>query len=205
MTAVHHLPDGSFRGPWPDGEAPRLRDVARVVRQYFAAIAKDRRSGAVVLKSEPAIVYPRADQRDCSATWIGHSTVLLQVGGLNVVTDPVFCKRASPVQWFGPRRRMDPAIDISALPTLDVVLISHNHYDHLDQAAVRHLAAVNPNTTWVVPLRLGSLLRHWGVRDVIELDWWQRAEVNGLVITATPARHFSGRGLRDRNRTLWCG
>jgi N-acyl-phosphatidylethanolamine-hydrolysing phospholipase D len=204
MKAVHHLPDGKFRNPWPDSELPGWRDVVRVVRERLTSATRDapRRSFPM---SIPALVYPRAKERDFSATWIGHSTVLLQIGGLNVLTDPVFCERASPVQWLGPRRVMDPALAINALPPLDIVLISHNHYDHLDKVAVRRLAALNPATTWVVPLGLGAYIRRWGVHNIVELDWWQSAEVNGLVLTGTPARHFSGRGVNDRNKSLWCG
>jgi N-acyl-phosphatidylethanolamine-hydrolysing phospholipase D len=205
MTADHHLRDGQFRNPWPDSGLPKLGDVVRVVREYVAATRRDAGLLVPIERAAPVIGSPRADRRDFGATWIGHSTVLLQIGGLNVLTDPAFCKRASPVQWFGPRRVTEPALEISALPPLDVVLISHNHYDHLDKAAARRLAAVNPNTTWVVPLGLAACIRRWGVREVIELDWWQRAEASGLGITATPTRHFSGRGLHDRNRTLWCG
>jgi N-acyl-phosphatidylethanolamine-hydrolysing phospholipase D len=205
MSVAHRLPDGSFRNPWPESEVPGWRAVPRVLVEHVAGRMRSRSSRVALEKAKPNIAYPRAEQRDFSATWIGHSTVFLQVGGLNVLTDPVFCKRASPIQWFGPRRMIDPALEASALPPIDVVLISHNHYDHLDKAAVRQLAAVNLTTTWVVPLGLGARIRQWGARDVVELDWWQRVEVRGLGITATPARHFSGRGFRDRNRTLWCG
>jgi N-acyl-phosphatidylethanolamine-hydrolysing phospholipase D len=131
--------------------------------------------------------------------------VLLQIGGLNVLTDPVFSERAFPVQWMGPRRVMDPGLAIDALPPLDVVTVSHSHYDHLDRSAVKRIAAAHPEATWIVPLRLGAYIRPWGARDIIELDWWQEIEVRGLRVTATPARHFSARRLGDRNRTLWCG
>jgi len=151
----------------------------------------------------PSIVYPRATAN--TATWIGHSTVLLQLGALNVLTDPVFCQRAFPVQWLGPRRVMDPAISIDQLPPLDVVLLSHNHYDHLDKAAVRQIARAQPRATWVVPLKLGAYLRPWGLREIVELDWWQATSLGGLTVTATPARHMSARRAGDRNRTLWCG
>jgi N-acyl-phosphatidylethanolamine-hydrolysing phospholipase D len=140
-----------------------------------------------------------------TATWVGHSTVLLQVGGLNVLTDPMWSERAFPVQWAGPRRIMPPAMALEALPPLDVVLLSHNHYDHLDRSTVRQLAGRHPDTTWVVPLALGRYIRGFGVRNVVELDWEEAAEVRGATIRATPARHFSARRLRDRNRTLWCG
>jgi N-acyl-phosphatidylethanolamine-hydrolysing phospholipase D len=150
-------------------------------------------------------VYPRAGATDLRATWIGHSTVLLQMGGLNLITDPVFSPRAFPVQWMGPRRVMDPGLALEALPPLDLVLLSHNHYDHLDRPAVKRLARAHPGATWIVPLGLGRYVRGWGAREIVELDWWRSAEVNGARITATPARHFSNRRLGDRNRSLWCG
>jgi N-acyl-phosphatidylethanolamine-hydrolysing phospholipase D len=127
------------------------------------------------------------------------------MGGLNILTDPVFSQRAFPVQWAGPRRIMNPAISISELPPLDVVLLSHSHYDHLDKPAVKAIAKAHPQATWVVPLRLGAYIRGWNVRRVLELDWWDEAMVGKLRVTATPARHFSARRLGDRNKTLWCG
>ena len=131
--------------------------------------------------------------------------MLLQIGGLNVLTDPVFSERAFPVQWMGPRRVMDPGLALDALPPLDIIVVSHSHYDHLDRPAVKRIAAAHPEATWIVPLRLGAYIRPWGARDIIELDWWQEIEVRGLRVTATPARHFSARRPGDRNRTLWCG
>jgi N-acyl-phosphatidylethanolamine-hydrolysing phospholipase D len=153
----------------------------------------------------PVIAHPRANDSVATATWIGHSTVLLQVGGLNVLTDPVFSERAFPVQWMGPRRVVPPALSLDALPPIDVVLISHNHYDHLDKPAVKWLARSHAQATWVVPLGLAAYIRGWGAQTVIELDWWQRTGVRGLGVTATPARHFSARRLGDRNKSLWCG
>jgi N-acyl-phosphatidylethanolamine-hydrolysing phospholipase D len=151
------------------------------------------------------VSYPRAGESELAATWIGHSTVLLQIGGLNVLTDPVFSERASPVQWAGPRRVMEPGLAIDALPPLDAVLLSHNHYDHLDRPAVKQLARAHPRAAWIVPLGLGRYIRGWGARDIVELDWWQPATLGALCVTATPARHFSARRAGDRNRSLWCG
>ena len=131
--------------------------------------------------------------------------MLLQFGGLNILTDPVFSQRASPVQWAGPRRVMDPALSLDALPPIDVIFLSHNHYDHLDRPSVRRIARTNPRATWFVPLGLAALIRKWGAREIVELDWWQQSSGDGLRVTATPARHFSARTLRDRNKTLWCG
>ena len=131
--------------------------------------------------------------------------MLLQISGLNVLADPVFSARAFPVQWAGPRRVMDPGVALDALPPLDVVLVSHSHYDHLDRPAVKRIARAHPDATWIVPVGLGAYIRPWGARDVSELDWWQETTSRGLRVTATPARHFSARRLGDRNRTLWCG
>jgi N-acyl-phosphatidylethanolamine-hydrolysing phospholipase D len=155
--------------------------------------------------AEPDIRRPRRDDAEVTATWVGHSTVLLQIGALNVLTDPVFSPRAFPVQWMGPRRVMDPGVALDALPPLDVVLLSHSHYDHLDRPAVKRIARAHPQATWVVPLGLGGIIRKWGARRTVELDWWQEATLGPLRVTATPARHFSARGFGDRNRSLWCG
>jgi N-acyl-phosphatidylethanolamine-hydrolysing phospholipase D len=153
----------------------------------------------------PDVVYPRRAANDFAATWVGHSTALLQCGGLNIVTDPVFSQRASPVSWAGPRRVMDAAVSLQQLPPLDVVLLSHNHYDHLDKPSVKKIARAHPGAVWFVAAGLGETIRRWGVANIVELDWWQSAMVNGCRVTATPARHFSARGMFDRNETLWCG
>ena len=204
--AERHLrPDGRFHNPWPHSEPHGWRDLLRWARarRSLELVPSPRRGTFPV--SPPQIVYPRARAVELRATWIGHSTVLLQIGGLNVLTDPVFSQRAFPVQWIGPRRVMDPALAIEALPPLDVIVVSHNHYDHLDRPAVKRIARAHPGAAWVVPLGLGSYIGAWGAREIIELDWWQSAMVHGLRVTATPARHFSNRRLGDRNRTLWCG
>jgi N-acyl-phosphatidylethanolamine-hydrolysing phospholipase D len=197
--------DGRFRNPWPNSEPHDWRALLRWARERRSqTLARSPRRGTFPVAT-PAILYPRASSTDFTATWIGHSTVLLQLGRLNVLTDPVFSERAFPVQRMGPRRIMNPGLAIDALPSLDVILLSHNHYDHLDRLAVKRLAKVHPRTTWLVPLGLGAYVRGWGARDIIELDWWQETALDGLRVTATPARHFSARRLGDRNRSLWCG
>ena len=201
----HRGPDGRFRNPWPHSEPHGWRALlawTRDRRRHPPPPSPARGSFAVVT---PDIVHPRAGRDDLLATWIGHSTVLLQLGGLNLITDPVFSQRAFPVQWLGPRRLMDPALPLDHLPPLDLILISHSHYDHLDRPAVRQLARRHPGATWVLPLGLGDYIRGWGAREIVELDWWQTAQVRGVAVTATPARHFSARRLGDRNRSLWCG
>src|SRR6266567_327772 len=155
MGPAHRAPDGSFRNPWPDSEPRGWGDVLRWTRERRAqsrAATPPRGSFPI---STPAISYPRGSDAGFAATWIGHATVLLQFGGLNVLTDPVFSQRAFPLQWMGPRRVMDAALPISALPPIDVVVLSHNHYDHLDKPAVKRIASAHPRTTWIVPLRLG--------------------------------------------------
>ena len=194
-----------FRNPWPNSEPHDWREVVRFLAWRRGRIrAPTPRRGSFPV-STPAVAYPRAETSDATVTWIGHSSALLQLGGINALTDPVFSRRAFPVQWLGPRRVMDPGLPIDALPPIDVVLLSHNHYDHLDRLAVKHIARTNPGAAWVVPLGLGVYIRRWGPREIVELDWWQQTAIKGLGVMATPARHFSGRGLGDRNRSLWCG
>ncbi|NMS18703.1 hydrolase, partial [Vibrio parahaemolyticus] len=120
-----------------------------------------------------------------------------------VMTDPVFSDRASPVQWAGPKRFHQTPITIEDLPTIDVVVISHDHYDHLDKASIKVLG--DKVGTFLVPLKVGQLLVNWGVpkEKVIELDWWESHSVDGIEYTLTPTQHFSGRGLTDRATTLW--
>ena len=202
---AHHAPEGGFRNPWPDSEPRSWSEAMRWWRERRKHNLAPSPSPGSFPSATPMISYPRAETADFTATWVGHSTVLLQMGGLNILTDPVFSLRASPVQWTGPRRLMDPALALDALPPLDVVLLSHNHYDHLDKPAVRRLARAHPGAAWIVPLRLGAYIRGWGVSEPIELDWWQQAHVRGLHVTATPSRHFSARRVGDRMKTLWCG
>ena len=204
-SAAHRAPDGSFLNPWPDSALRGWRDVLRWMRERRTRPRAATPPRGSFPTAAPAISYPRAGDAGLAATWIGHSTVLLQIGGLNVLTDPVWSLRASPSQWVGPRRIMDAAVAIDALPPLDVVVLSHNHYDHLDRAAVRRIAKMHPRATWIAPLGVGHSLRAWGARELVELDWWQATVIDGLRVTATPSRHFSGRGFRDRNRSLWCG
>lgn len=153
----------------------------------------------------PTYAQPRLRREELAITWIGHSTVLIQIGGLNVLTDPMWANRASPVPFAGPRRRLPPAVAIDALPPIDVVLISHNHYDHLDLPTVRHLVRRRSDTRWLAPLGLRGDLERAGARLVHEHAWWDHHETDGVRFDCVPAQHSSGRGFRDRNRSLWCG
>lgn len=205
MTDSHRKPDGRFFNPWPDSEPRNFGDVVRWNRERRGQPRSPTPPRGSFPTAKPDIARPRGRANGPTATWIGHSTVLLQLDGLNVLTDPMFSQRASPVQWAGPRRVMDPALAIHELPPIDVVLLSHSHYDHLDRISVEQLARAHKDAAWIVPLELGKTIQRWGARQVVELDWWQDAEVEGMRVTATPARHFSARTPFDRNETLWCG
>lgn len=144
----------------------------------------------------------RENHRDFTVTWIGHSTVLVQLDGLNILADPIWSERASPVGFAGPKRHVAPGVRFEDLPDIHVVLISHNHYDHFDRATIRRFGN---RPLYLVPRGLGSLLEKSGVYRYKEFGWWESIRVEDAEITCTPARHFSARGLFDRNRALWCG
>lgn len=137
-------------------------------------------------------------------TFINHSTFIIHVDGLNILTDPIWSERCSPFQFAGPRRMRPPGISFDNLPQIDLVILSHNHYDHLDKNTIKKIQkAYNPS--YFVPLGLKSLMKKWGCKKVAELDWWQETSFQNLTITATPANHFSSRGIFDRDKTLWAG
>jgi len=143
-------------------------------------------------------------------TWIGHATVLAQFGGLNVITDPVFSERVSPLSFIGPKRAVAPGLTLGALPHIDLVLISHNHYDHLDDASVRALAKQPGGPPlFIVPLGIEAWFADREIVNVVELDWWQPHKVASpagpVDVVLTPVQHWSGRGLNDRMKTLWGG
>ena len=124
-------------------------------------------------------------------TWIGHSTVLFQMGGKTVITDPVFSQRCSPVSFAGPKRYQQPALTIAELPPVDFAVISHNHYDHLDKESVLGLGE---NVHWLVPLGLKAWFTDIGIQNVTEMDWWQEMTIGNVRFVATPTQHWSARG-----------
>ena len=149
--------------------------------------------------------WARPIETGLRATWLGHSTVLIEIDGFRVLTDPVWGERASPWQFAGPKRFQPVPIPIEALPPLDAVVISHDHYDHLDYPSIRALAA--RDAPFITALGVGAHLESWGIpaARITELDWWEHLDLHGgaLRITAAPSQHFSGRAMNDRNRTLW--
>lgn len=152
-----------------------------------------------------AVRQPRAEGAECAITWVGHSSFLIQTGGLNILTDPVWSDRCAPVQWAGPKRYVAPGVPFAELPPIDVVLQSHDHYDHLDDWSVRAIARAHPRAHWITPLGVGRRLAARGVRTTTELDWWQQHANTAFRVTCVPAQHFSGRTPWDRNTTLWGG
>lgn len=192
--------NGKFRNP-----EPMKNDMWLAAKEYFHA-------SPIAIPPTPLPVEKIDPRRFLSppvsglrVTWFGHSTNLLEIDGLRLLLDPVWARRASPVQWAGPKRWYAPLLALDSLPPLDAVLISHNHFDHLDQGVVEGLASRNP--LYIVGLGLGQTLEEWGVprERVVELDWWDSTTVGDLKIVSTPARHASGRGLFDQGASLWMG
>ncbi len=136
-------------------------------------------------------------------TWLGHATALVEIDGTRILTDPVWSERVSPSEWIGPKRFFAPPLALEDLPSIDAVVVSHDHYDHLDMRTIEALAAAG--TRFFVPLGVGAHLEAWGVspESIEELDWSESRSVGEVLVTLTPARHFSGRGVRDGNATLW--
>lgn len=153
----------------------------------------------------PLDVWRRSPSTGLRLTWLGHSTLLIEIDGVRVLTDPVWSERASPLQFAGPKRFHPPPAPLDALPALDAIILSHDHYDHLDRKTVINLAKAQPGARIITSLGVGDRLERWGMPNerITELDWWEATDLRGVAVTAAPAQHFSGRGIRDRNATLW--
>ena len=201
----HHAAEG-FRNPDPGYVLKSGADVRRWRRESAEKnIPEADAYDFDLAPNDPAFLRENRTRR--TATWIGHATVLLQFDGVNVLTDPQFSERASPVQWLGPKRAVPPGIPLNDLPAIDLVVISHDHYDSLDANSIRALRRRpgGDQTLFAVPLGLAAWFRSAGIDNVRELDWWESTSLGSLTITATPAQHWSQRTLFDRNETLWSG
>lgn len=200
QSQKHHTEDG-FRNPYPGFEKRGFSDI-------FQWGVVDRIKGKKPQKPDtydfPLVINNGSVLRDStvsfSVTWIGQSTLLIQNAGLNILTDPIWSERASPVQWAGPKRFVAPGLDFDALPEIDVVVISHDHYDHLDRGTIKKLGN---KPLYFVPLGIGKLLKDWGIDHFIEMDWWDSNRYNGVEFVCLPAQHFSGRSATDRDQRLW--
>ncbi len=195
----------SFRNMHPLLSRLVKPDIAGPTLSAFLFEGNRRTPSAPLPAMDPKGRWARKPRSGLRATWLGHSTVLLEIDGVRVLTDPVWGMRASPSQWAGPKRFQPVSVPIRALPPLDAVVISHDHYDHLDHKTI--LALAKRDVPFVTSLGVGAHLEAWGVPSerIIELDWWESYALPkvDLTVTAAPSQHFSGRGLRTRNSTLW--
>jgi len=195
----------SFRNAYPI--LPGLRDpTARMPTLTDFLCGSERGVPSRPLPaSSPLEVWTRKSESGLRATWLGHSTVLIEIGRLRVLTDPVWGPRASPLRLAGPKRFQPVPVALRAMPPVDLVIVSHDHYDHLDYPTIRALAKTD--VPFVTSLGVGAHLEAWGIRAerITELDWWESHELpaGGLRVTAAPSQHFSGRTLKTRNATLW--
>lgn len=178
-------------------------ETLTILRRWLAGAknTEPNRSPEVDVRSQSDFELPPAS--GLRITWLGHSSMLVEIDGHRLLTDPVFSERASPWSLYGPRRFFEPPLTATTLPSLDAVVLSHDHFDHLDETTIKALADHVP--LFLAPLGLGAHLEYWGVAPdrIVEVDWWESVTVGDLELTGTPARHFSGRSLWDTNRTLW--
>ena len=182
--------------------APQARGFLDALRWKLASHPEP--SPSFIEDVMPSVPPRRLDASQIRVTMVNHSTVLVQRSGFNLLTDPIWSERASPLPWIGPKRRRRPGVRMEDLPPIDAVLISHNHFDHLDLPTLRQLAT-RGCSTFVVAARCARLLRSQGIESVHELDWGESLTISGVTIHCVPALHFSARGIFDRNKTLWCG
>jgi N-acyl-phosphatidylethanolamine-hydrolysing phospholipase D len=196
----HHVA-GGFKNPNPEFTRPDgWTRWSFMASRVWSSVVSPRSFETPRVANDGAVL--RAGTENPSVTWIGHATVLLQVDGLNVLTDPIWARHASPLTWMGPRRLVPPGIAFEDLPRIDVVVISHDHYDHLDLPTVKRLAAAH-DPLFLVPLGLAAWFAENGVPRVEEMDWWQAREHRGVRFVCVPAQHFSQRTPWDGGRRLW--
>lgn len=182
----------------------KLRDgVDRpTLRDFLCGGVRRVPSGPLPIVNPVATWQTRAET-GLRVTWLGHSTLLVEIDGVRILTDPVWGQRVSPLKFAGPKRFHPPPAPLASLPPLDAVIVSHDHYDHLDRPTIRALAKMR--VPFITSLGVGAHLEKFGVAPerITELDWWEKTSVRDVTVTATPAQHFSGRGIRDRNTTAW--
>ncbi len=214
-VALGHGPDDERRArmeaspQWEDGvfvnEEPMWNNYVGMFTSWSRASAYGSPEQPVAVERGDASRFASAPRSGLRVTWLGHSTQLIEIDGVTVLTDPIFGGRASPFTWAGPATWYAPPIPLDALPVPDAVLLSHDHYDHLQVETIQRMA--DWDTRFVAPLGVGAHLAYWGVppERITEVDWWDSVQVGAVEVVATPARHASGRQVFDQNRTLWAG
>ncbi len=202
MRRSPHYADGQFRNALPS----TMKTTLRLLAEWVFGAAPRRPTSAIPVE-RPTVEDLAHASDDVRLTWLGHATVLIELEGRRFLTDPVLRDDHAGPGPLGMRRFFDAPLAPDALPPLDAVLVTHDHYDHLGESTVRALVALGRAPRWVAPLGVGARLEGWGVpaEAVTELDWWEETEVAGVRVVCTPSRHFSGRAVRDRDRTLWGG
>jgi N-acyl-phosphatidylethanolamine-hydrolysing phospholipase D len=200
----HHTPNG-FRNLYINDENSLWDFLRWQWQRIFKNIAGREKYQFEIAKNNPEFL--KSNNSRTTLTWIGHATVLLQLKGKNILTDPLFSQRSSPVQWAGPKRMVSPGISMENLPPIHMVLISHDHYDALDEHSVMQLfeRPGGKDTVFFVPLGLQKWFNKRGITRVFEMDWWDNTQMNDFSLTAVPVQHWSKRSPFSRNRTLWAG
>ncbi|MDX3313309.1 MBL fold metallo-hydrolase [Streptomyces sp. NPDC054884] len=200
-----HYKDGVFQNPGGPARTRPSGSVLDFAKDFFDKERRPRRApaGTVPVHATTLADLAKPPVTGLRVTWMGHSSVLAEIDGRRVLFDPVWGERCSPFAFAGPKRLHPVPLPLAALGPVDVVVVSHDHYDHLDLPTIKALAGTD--TVFAVPLGVGAHLEHWGVSAgrLRELDWHEATEIGGLSLTATPARHFCGRGLRNTQHTLW--
>ena len=200
---LHHLPDGHFRNT--DTSVAPIRDTMEA--DSLVPTYRTKMYRLPIVRGNENLWE---DSSASTATWIGHATYYIKLKDFGILADPIFSDRASPVQFlFGPKRGTPPGRDLDSLPRVDLVLISHDHYDHLDRGSIKDIHKKWPHCIYAVPLKIGEILENWGIpkSQILELDWWEEATVQKVHLTFVPAHHTSRRGAfaSSRNSTLWGG
>ncbi len=205
-SGIHHAPRTENGYENNDGPLARASVWKWRWNRWTHGLPPAPANGYAFPVDHPDVAWIKANRSDDTMTWIGHATALLQINGVNVITDPMFSERASPFTFAGPKRRVPPGLALDELPHIDVVLISHSHYDHLDTASVEALnAQPGGPPLFLVPLGIKDWLARKGITNAQELDWGDEISVAGLDFWFMPATHWSERSLTDRNETLWGG
>jgi L-ascorbate metabolism protein UlaG (beta-lactamase superfamily) len=200
---MNHYTSNGFKNPYPGYKERTFGDLFKWLVWDKISGKRPRHPDHYAFESaDNDGAFLRKNREDFTVTWIGHSTVLVQLNGLNILTDPIWSDRASPFSFIGPKRYMKPGITLENLPPIDIIIISHDHYDHFDFKTLSHFGN---DVFYLVPLGLGKYLDALGISHYSEMDWWDEINYNGVRLCCVPAQHVSGRIWGKDNKTLWCG